>query len=740
MKTSLFVAVALAALNLPISAQEVASGGFGERMTVTEIQVPVQVFADGEPVAGLTESDFEVYDNDLRRELSAFEVVDLTPGVGEAAARESEVSADAHRSLLVLFDLAFNHPRKLSRAVVGIERMMVEQLHARDRVAIATFDLSRGVTLHSGFTTDRAETKVALARLGQMITGKTIEVGPLGAVLARVHSGVPAAGPAGAVTALSRQLGATAALALDGVMPDFQSPAGTLARVGEAETFAIADGDYQSGGVVSGIAATSSEAVAGALAEDANQRSAIAMTRATTVAFAELVTLLRDVSGQRHFLYLSRGLPAIFGPPPFGVAEHPAVAPLMAKMFRAFKASGWKLQAIDITGVPDPFGGSTPGGDSPITVGFASDPLVNAAKGTGGDVYENFNDISGATKRVIEKTRVTYLLTFAVADPPDDGRFHKLEVRFRGGQGRGYRLVHREGYYNQRPVEDRTSLERRLDLAEEVLGDSVGGDFEARTVVTALAARRGEGAVAVWLEVPGAALARQRAHGTVSVRVEAYLLDDDERLADSRAGQFGLDLATVGPRLEAGELNIFLPLTAPPGEHRLRLRLIDEGSGESWLGTARVSVPAEFGASRLLAPIFPELASSGVVTRLVGGENGKSILNPFRFGGRELVPRATGTCRPGERLPVLVLLEGEELPGRVLSSRVFDDAGAEVAAGRLEWVAREARAADGLARTLGTFTCAGLAPGRYWLEVELGRVGDVKPKSSARSLFEVKGF
>ncbi len=717
----LLAAVLLAFRPAPSPAQEVSSAGFGEVMTVTEVQVPVHVFADGEPVAGLSEKDFEIYDNGELRELSAFEVVDLT--VEESAPTVAAVtpSDDAHRSLLVVFDLAFNSPRKLSRAVDGIERMLAEQLHPRDKVAIATFDLRRGITLMTGLTGDRAESQLALSKLRRILGGKRIEAGPFGAVLGRPQTAGNGAGSDGSMTTLSEQLGATAALALAGRQPGFSAPAGTLAREGEASVFSIEDGDNQP---------TAAE-FADTFARDATQRSAISITRATTEAFAEIVTLLRAVPGQKQFLYLSRGLPEILGDPEVGSPEHPAIAPLMAEMFRAFKASGWKLQAVDISGVPDPFGGGLPGDGGPTTVGFASGPLVNTAKGTGGDVYENFNDIALATRQVIEKTRITYLLTFAIANPPDDGKFHRLEVRLKGPAKRGVRLVHRDGYYNQRPLTERTTLERRLDLAQEVLGDTVGGDFEAHTLVVPFAPRQGVGRVAVWLEVLGPAILKEKREGKLPVRLEAYLIDRDQRFADSTVGELAFDLNTVEPRLRSGGLRVYLSLTAPPGEHRLRLRLVEEGTGRSWLGTAAVSVPEASGATRLLSPIFPELFPTGVVARL--DDKGE---NPFRFGGRELVPRASPSCRPGERLPVLLLIEGTA-PNAGLSAQLLSESGKPVAGGQVTWLAREERdEADG-EHIFGTVDCSGLSPGQYWLNVSLlGREGGPL-NAPARSGFEV---
>lgn len=46
-----------------------------EEVIVTAIEVPVRVFHKGQAVKGLTKSDFEIYENGIRQEITAFEVV-----------------------------------------------------------------------------------------------------------------------------------------------------------------------------------------------------------------------------------------------------------------------------------------------------------------------------------------------------------------------------------------------------------------------------------------------------------------------------------------------------------------------------------------------------------------------------------------------------------------------------------------------------------------------------------------
>lgn len=70
-KRSLFlVSVALLGF-LHVFAQERPQ----ERVTVTAVEIPVRILQKGEVVKGLTREDFEIYENDIKQEITAFEVV-----------------------------------------------------------------------------------------------------------------------------------------------------------------------------------------------------------------------------------------------------------------------------------------------------------------------------------------------------------------------------------------------------------------------------------------------------------------------------------------------------------------------------------------------------------------------------------------------------------------------------------------------------------------------------------------
>ena len=157
----LLVAAGLTAL--PLLAQT-----FSETTSTVVVEVPVQVIRDGEPVRGLTQADFAVFDGRKKQTITGFEVIDLVTTVAaepSAKAQAPALSAAARRHFLLLFDLAFSDPKSVvlaRKAAAG----MVDELHPTDLVAVATYSSLKGPQLVLGFTPDRAQISAAITTLG----------------------------------------------------------------------------------------------------------------------------------------------------------------------------------------------------------------------------------------------------------------------------------------------------------------------------------------------------------------------------------------------------------------------------------------------------------------------------------------------------------------------------------------------------------------------------------------------
>ena len=275
-------AFALSAFLLCASAapgEEPASGSFGDKVTVTVVQVPVQVFKDGEPVRGLTEADFEVFDQGQRRELSYFEVVDLTETADQAAAPAEPRSEQAHRSLLVLFDLTFGDPRSLERARRGIAEMIDSQLHPADRVAIATYTPVEKAKLLLGFTSDRELLGSALDFLGTLFRGSDHRALAIARTSFERKETATRFG-SDELARASSGLGPSAALALDGRL-------GPAREASNHDEGVASDGSFQLDPTANQKYFQEASQLAESFVSEAATRQAIAATRAFTESMSE---------------------------------------------------------------------------------------------------------------------------------------------------------------------------------------------------------------------------------------------------------------------------------------------------------------------------------------------------------------------------------------------------------------------------------------------------------------------
>jgi hypothetical protein len=83
--------------------------------------------------------------------------------------------------------------------------------------------------------------------------------------------------------------------------------------------------------------------------------------------------------------------------------------------------------------------------------------------------------------RLLESTRVTYVLTILPRGLKSDGKYHELRVRLRE-RPPGTRLQHRPGYFAPRSFEQRPEIARQIETAQLLLTGMPGGELTAGVV------------------------------------------------------------------------------------------------------------------------------------------------------------------------------------------------------------------------------------------------------------------
>jgi hypothetical protein len=295
------------------------------------------------------------------------------------------------------------------------------------------------------------------------------------------------------------------------------------------------------------------------------------------------------------------------------------------KMLEELRRADCVIQAVDI-------GGLKAGGNLGAQRTGGKDSLFMMAKATGGDFYENSNDLSVAMKEMLDRTSVTYVLTYQPEGLARDGAYHKVRVELK--DAKGMRLVHRPGYYAPRPYAQRSAHEKLMDAAEKVISGIETDDLQASILAApfrvdgASPVDAGTAYVPVVIEVDGPRLLSSLgadAKGTLPAEIYVYAMDSNGAIRDHVTQTVGLDLGKVAPALRQSGLKFFGHLDLPPGDYSLRVMVRNGLSGASALKTVAVQVPAfTQGPHVLLPPFFPEPAGKWLVVREASSQDDRT--------------------------------------------------------------------------------------------------------------------
>ncbi len=686
--------IAVAAVSLAVLPANAADPTFAGSADVVAVEVPVQVIKEGEPVRGLTRDDFELFDGRRKVVVDGFEVLDLSTAPAAAAAAPT-LPVSARRHFLLLFDLTFSDPNALLRGREAA-RKVLDDLHPTDLVAVATYSASSGPQLALGFTPDRAQAAAAIETLGmsQLFTRAS---DPLRLVMTDPGQAVP-----------SRSGGASAAAA--------------AREEREAE---VAD-------ALKSVTALSSRAE-----KSVDQL----IVRNMTASFADLARAISSIDGRKYVVLLSQGFDSSLvsgsGPAEAGHNDMTNLLDAVAspdqisgsdggtgsdtsfgdtrtqnaleKMLEEFRRADCQIEAVDV-------GGLRALANEGRQTANGRESLLTMAKSTGGELYENYNDLAAAMQQMLHRTGVTYVLSFQPKDLALDGSFHKLRVELKNAP-RGARVVHRPGYYAPRPYQEQPPLQRLLETANAVMGEEGGGI--ATAVLAAPFAASGERAyVPVLIEVTGASLLAGKSAGPLPVEVYVYAIDEHGSVQGFLSQSMGLDLARSEPKLREAGLKFFGHLDLPPGSYSLRTLVRNGASGAFGLRVTALEVPAFGSGSTLLPAFFPETPGRWMMVRENQPAGQAAVPYPFMVGGQPYIPSSLPVLTPGQ--PAALVLQGYNLGTGAIKAeaRVVSAEGKEVPGGDLTLGSHEGGGAGAL-RIKATFQPPLLAPGEYVLRTTM---------------------
>ncbi|HEY7862682.1 MAG TPA: VWA domain-containing protein [Thermoanaerobaculia bacterium] len=711
-------AMLAAALVLPApTARSQSTPTVTERAGATVIEIPVSVIGkDGKPVAGLKAADFELFDNGKRVDILGVDAVDLNVARTVSSAPGSPFPDApppvARRLWLVVFDLSYTSPNGTLRARKGAEDFIRNGMKDSDLAAVASYSVANGWRLLANFTHDREQLAFAITNLGYTAEGIYRSPDPL----------------------------------LFQVAPPGLRDAGGLTSGGRGDTDAILRENLNE---TQRMQQSSS---------DDRERGKIAQLMNS---FAGLGAALDSVRGRKHILYLSEGFDPrlIMGnagqtATPLGqtspTQDNANEASVTGEIWKIdsdarfgssstrgrlvealsfFNRSDSVIHAVDISGLRAE-------GDVAERAAKGTDSLFAISAETGGELVRNANDLGGELEKIVERTGLVYVVAFQPKKLEKPGSFHELKFKVKAP---GAKVSARTGYYEPKPYQALSPLEKVLASGDLVTGGAVQDQIPARLLAAPFPAGGGVDQVPVILEIPGGPLLSGDKGEKSGVQIYAYLADSKGAIVDYLTQDMALDLTKVRPTLEAGGIKYYGTLFAPPGNYMLRALVRNAATGRAGVQTATLTVPAvPGGPATVLPPFFEEVPGRWVMIKGNPRPDAprRDAEYPFAVGGQSFIPSVLPAVANGAETRVAVAAYNFAGAGKPLSLRA-EIVGADGAARPVEVASPKQSDAerDGGQKIAFAFKPEGLSPGRYVLKVA---VSDGAKNAESMSAFEVR--
>jgi VWFA-related protein len=578
----------------------------GETMTVHYVEVPVSVVGrDGNPVRNLKKENFRLFDGKRRVDVSAFDTIDFS---SPESLRGNARNPAAHRSFLLLFDLANSGPASLARAQTAARTFVQTIVQPSDLVGVATLDTQRGYKLLANFTTDRAAIAQAIDHPSSFRSSDPLQL---------------ASTPNFDV----RDLDQSQALASGKRTPDF--------------------GYYEN---------TRIEAHYARMDDDQFVRQQI---RRQIDWLSQLAASLRGVRGRPQIVLLSDGFDARvingrsakeknqeyedaenviegkwwnldYGNALDNDRRFGSTASLttLQAMTQAFKGSGVILHAIDIQGLRI---------QSDVGHGAAdnnNESLALLARPTGGEVFRNSNDLAGNFARMLHQQEVVYILGFQslVTSP---GKLHDLRVELVDGP-RGAAVYSRQGYFEGGTRS--TRFEDTVNAADIILRDIPQTDVHVDALAAAFPTAGELAQVPLVIDISGPDLLKSAKGNDLTAELFVYAFDEHGAVRYRVYERLALDLAKVGDKLRQNGVKYIANVGLPAGKYAIKTLVQMPATGQKGFARSDVIVPKS-GETVLLPPFVLDDPKAWLIVR--GAEHDRDAY-PFQVNGEPFVPSAAG--------------------------------------------------------------------------------------------------
>jgi hypothetical protein len=392
------------------------------------------------------------------------------------------------------------------------------------------------------------------------------------------------------------------------------------------------------------------------------------------------------------------------------------------------------IHAIDISGLRAE-------GDMTKPPGAAgSETLFEIADGTGGELVRNANELGDQLQRIVEHTRIFYLLAFQPKGSSKPGSFHTLKVKVKA---EGTKVLARSGYYEPAPFARLSPIERVLASGDLITGGMREDQLHVRVLTASFPVDLALAQVPLILEIPFAGISTRDSAGQTAFQIYVYAADPQGTLTDYLTQELSVDIVKVGANGAGEGIKYYGTLLLPPGDYELRVLVSCATVGQSSVKILSLQVPVVPGGRPVVLPPLFE-ASTGGWTLIKGPARSEAALQkatyPFAVGAESFVPAAAATLSNGKetRVALMTYNFGQGSDDSLLRVRpeILDESGRVYAVSLTSLRSSDGERFGGRDLLLG-FRPQGLAPGRYRLKVA---VSDPNTGSVAENtgLFDIR--
>jgi len=606
-----FSSVGLAVL--PQEKQTTRALQYEVSVTLKLIQVYV-TDKEGKPVTDLAPADFELSDNGKRQTITEFEkhLLPLPEGKGLEPVQAAPSTSKMNRKFFFFFDFVFNNVRGIEQAKKAALHFIDTELHPDDEVGVLSYSIYKGLTLHEYLTISHQKVREVIEGFGSKdILGRAnnVEVEYWGA-LQSVTGDISVSNPSVPSPAAGR----------DGFTPDkLKLQDATIDRM-----------IYQ------------------------------LHARNFTSKLKDLAAGLRYIPGNKYLILFSSGIASsIFQGAPVvmdkGKIEAAIPGSRGATMYNidSLEAAAWEEKKYEnmakelaeantmVFSLDTENMGEVAQANKAMLGEYA---LKKISKISGGEYFSNIDNYERNLSDIQSLTSSYYVLGYYIEDRWD-GKYHKIKVT---AKRPGCQVHAQGGYFNPKPFDKYSDLEKTLDLIDLALSDNPLIQEPAHfPVISFSCPGKSENLLLLISDIPARKLSISQ-----NEKIEAITLvfDGQKNIADFKRAEIDLS------GLDRKKICHYTLSILPPGEYECRIVLRNLKTGQAALAKCAAVIPGPADAGFMLFPPLLLVADTNTyflgvsrTRRMETGGSPSSLMSVYPFAYNTYAP-LTGYLAAGTQV------------------------------------------------------------------------------------------